>query len=65
MEAFLAGEIGFDAIPAVIEDCLAAHDGPDRATLENLEAADGFTRREARRRVETRRPRTAAPGRIP
>jgi 1-deoxy-D-xylulose-5-phosphate reductoisomerase len=55
VEAFLASEIGFADIPGVIEECLEAAETGLPATLENFHAADGFTREEARRRIETRR----------
>ncbi len=51
VEAFLAGEIGFPDIPRVIEECLARCATHPEPTLENFRAADGFTRREARRLV--------------
>jgi 1-deoxy-D-xylulose-5-phosphate reductoisomerase len=52
VEAFLAGEISFPEIPAIIEECLARCAGRPEPTLENFEEADGFTRREARRLIE-------------
>lgn len=51
VEAFLAGEIGFTGIPRIIEECLARCATHPDPTLENFRAADGFTRREARRLV--------------
>jgi len=55
VESFLAGEIRFPDIPIVIEACLETVDTALPATLENFHAADGFTRREARCQVESRR----------
>lgn len=55
VEAFLAEEIAFVDIPAVIEECLQTCETGNDPTLENFHAADGFSRREARRLVERRR----------
>lgn len=54
VEAFLAREIGFEDIPAVIESCLETGPVALQPSLENFREADGFTRREARRIIEAR-----------
>ncbi len=64
VEAFLAGNLSFDAIPAVIEECLGRCAGHPESSLENFEHADGLTRVEARRLVEVHNPGTTAPGRL-
>jgi 1-deoxy-D-xylulose-5-phosphate reductoisomerase len=51
VEAFLDGRIPFPAIPAIIEECLGAWDGPSEPGLENFRHADGFTRAAAERLV--------------
>lgn len=45
VSAFLQGRIGFLAIPALVEDALAAHAHAPAETLEALLAADGLARR--------------------
>ncbi|MFT4197089.1 MAG: 1-deoxy-D-xylulose-5-phosphate reductoisomerase [Pseudoxanthomonas sp.] len=45
VSAFLQGRIGFLAIPALVEDALAAHAGAPANSLEALLAADGQARR--------------------
>jgi 1-deoxy-D-xylulose-5-phosphate reductoisomerase len=65
VEAFLAGEIGFPDIPAIIEECLARCVTHAEPTLENFEEADGFTRREARRLVRHHPIRIRVPGGTP
>jgi 1-deoxy-D-xylulose-5-phosphate reductoisomerase len=45
VSAFLQGRIGFLAIPALVEDALAAHAHAPAGTLEALLAADGLARR--------------------
>jgi len=65
VEAFLAGEIGFTDIPRIIEDCLARCATHPEPTLENFRAADGFTRREARRLVAERPARVRILGGTP
>ncbi|TMN25563.1 1-deoxy-D-xylulose-5-phosphate reductoisomerase [Pseudoxanthomonas sp. X-1] len=45
VSAFLQGRIGFLAIPALVEDALAAHAHAPDGTLEALLAADGLARR--------------------
>jgi 1-deoxy-D-xylulose-5-phosphate reductoisomerase len=62
VEAFLAGEIPFTGIPAVIDECLEAGETGLPATRENLERIDGFTRELARRAVRARAEKNRAPG---
>ncbi|MEW5762672.1 MAG: 1-deoxy-D-xylulose-5-phosphate reductoisomerase [Bacillota bacterium] len=50
--AFLRGEIGFLAIPAVIERVLAAHTPVPVTGIDNVLAADAWAREEARQQVK-------------
>ncbi len=65
VEAFLAGRLGFEQIPEVIETCLEKCAGHPALTLENLEGAEGVTREEARHLIEANRRSPAAPGSKP
>jgi 1-deoxy-D-xylulose-5-phosphate reductoisomerase len=62
VEAFLDGRLRFDEIPGVLEECLERWAGHPEPSLENFERADGLTRREARRLVQSRSPRTTTSG---
>ncbi|MBZ0267306.1 1-deoxy-D-xylulose-5-phosphate reductoisomerase [bacterium] len=61
VDAFLGGRVPFTAIPAIIEECLGAWDGPSEPGLENFRHADGFTRAAAERLVARHGARTATP----
>ena len=56
VEAFLAREIRFDQIPALVEHALDAHDGAPQSgaepPLEQIDAADEWARRVTRDRIE-------------
>ena len=47
--AFLAGETTFDAIPRIVEQVMAAHVSGPAESLDAVEAADAWARREAAR----------------
>ena len=52
--AFLAGQIGFVEIAAVVEETLARHPSGPLTSLEEVEAADALARSTAGRRLEER-----------
>ena len=54
VEAFLRERITFPEIPEIIEECLGRIGVDAEPTLENFHEADGFTREEALRAVDTR-----------
>ncbi len=54
VEAFLAGQIGFLDIPAIIEEVLADHQPAPAASLEAVLAADEAARQQARARIAAR-----------
>ncbi|HET6397626.1 MAG TPA: 1-deoxy-D-xylulose-5-phosphate reductoisomerase [Pseudoxanthomonas sp.] len=59
VSAFLQGRIGFLAIPALVEDVLAALPALPAASLDALLAADADARRLTRDRIDPTAPRTA------
>jgi len=51
--AFLAGQIGLSTIVELIEHCLDRHTVQDRASLEDLLAADAWARQEVQKRIQS------------
>lgn len=51
--AFLAGQIALPRIVELIEHCLDRHTVQDRATLEDLLAADAWARQEVQNRIQS------------
>ena len=54
VEAFLAGRIAWNAIPAIIEETLTSYEGKDSATLDVVLDADRRSRERARAAVDER-----------
>jgi 1-deoxy-D-xylulose-5-phosphate reductoisomerase len=62
VQAFLAGAIAFTAIPAVVEDVLAGHDGAGVESLDDVLAVNARARDAARAAIAARRAPAAVRG---